>query len=124
MTLRKFVPIAILAVGLAGACKDKEGAGGKTKGGVDLDGRCRHLAAACGDQSKHIDQIEVECKQLAKTQTEKGCADKATAVYECYEKELCGKADKVWAIDDLRVLGERQKKCVAERAALMTCVGK
>ena len=108
--------IAILLV----ACKDKDT---KTKA-PDLDARCQHLAAACGDQGKHVDKMAAECKDLAKSQTAKGCAAKAITLYECYEKELCGKADKVWAVDDLRVLSERQGKCVAEHAALSECAGK
>ena len=29
--------------------------------------------------------------------------DKAVAAYDCYEKELCGKEDRVWTIEDLRL---------------------
>ena len=121
MRLRSLIPLALLAVA---GCKDKDGAG-KTQGrALDLDARCRHLAAACGDKSKHIDKIESECKALVKMQVDKGCVEKANAAYLCFEKELCGKAEKVWAFDDLRVLGERQKKCATERDALAACVGK
>jgi hypothetical protein len=89
---------------------------------ADLDGRCERLAKACGDKDKHIEKIVDECKQAAKKQVDKGCADKANALYDCYDKELCGKADKVWALDDLRVLADRQNKCVAERNAIGECV--
>src|SRR5215207_6575073 len=103
--------IVILALCMTG-CKDKDDAS-KTKTGGALDTTCQHLAAACGDQGKHVDKIALECKQAAAKLVEKGCTDKASAVYACYEKELCGKTDKVWAVDDLRVLAERQNKCAA-----------
>jgi hypothetical protein len=45
-------------------------------------------------------------------------------MYDCFEKELCGKTDKVWALDDLRVLADRKNKCVAERNAVAECPGK
>jgi hypothetical protein len=90
---------------------------------ADLDARCAKLAAACGDKDKHVDKIADGCKAAAKKEGEKGCADKASALYDCYEKEVCGKADKIWALDDMRVLAERANVCAAERTALTTCVG-
>lgn len=105
------------------ACKGD--AGGKTGvSAADLDKRCEQLGKACGDKDKHHEQISQECKQAAKKQVEKSCTDKAIAVYDCYEKELCGKADKVWAIDDLRLLAERHNKCVAEHNAARECLEK
>ena len=101
-------------------CKDKA----KTGGAADLDARCEQMAKACGDNDKHIEKLIEECKDTAKKQVEKGCADKAIAVYDCYQKEACGKGDRVWALEDLRVLADRQKQCVAERDALGQCVGK
>jgi hypothetical protein len=102
------------------ACKGKDNPAQPSAG---LDARCDKLATACGDNDKHIAKIVEECKQAAKKQNDKGCADSAIALYDCYQKELCGKADKVWAVEDLGVLAERQNKCVAERAALRACVG-
>ena len=90
----------------------------------DLDQRCDKLAKTCGDNDKHVEKLADGCKQAAKEQTAKGCVDKVTALYDCYEKELCGKADKVWAIDDLRVLAERNNKCTAERDAARACAVK
>jgi hypothetical protein len=118
--------IAALAVGSWTGCKDKDkGDAAKTQASAaDLDAKCQHLAVACGDKDKHAEKITEECKLAAKQQVEKGCTDKAIAVYDCYEKQLCGKADKVWALDDLRVLVDRQNKCVAERTAIDECIGK
>jgi len=105
-----------LAVCAGAACKKNKG--------TALDKRCETLAKACGDEDKHITKIVEECKQAAQKQEEKKCVDKATAAYDCYEKELCGKTDKVWALDDFRVLADRHSKCVAERDAARDCVGK
>ena len=109
----------------ATACKGKGDAAKQT---ATLEARCEQLAKACADGSgangdKHIAKLVEGCKQAAAKQGEKGCSTQAIAAYDCAEKELCGKADKVWAIDDLRVLGERQHKCEAERTALRSCVG-
>lgn len=98
-------------------CKDKA----KT---ADLDTRCEQLAKACGDNDKHIGKLTEECKDTAKKQVEKGCGDKAIALYDCYQKQVCGKGDQVWALEDLRVLADRQKQCAAERDALAQCAGK
>src|SRR5262245_6177461 len=113
--------VAALAVCAWVACgKDKNAGKANTP---DLDKRCEQLAKTCGDSEKHIGKIVESCRQAAKKQTDKGCADKASALYDCYEKELCGKDDKVWTVDDFRVLSERHKKCEAEQAAARTCVG-
>jgi hypothetical protein len=87
-----------------------------------LDKRCEQLATACGDTDKHIETLATECKQAAPKQVEKTCTDKATALYDCYETALCGGADKVWTLPDLRVLADRHKKCAAEQKALNACV--
>jgi hypothetical protein len=102
------------------ACKGKDKPAQPATG---IDARCDKLATACGDNDKHVAAIREECKQTLKQQSDKGCADSAIALYDCYEKEVCGKTDKVWAVDDLRVLAERQKQCAAERAAVRACVG-
>ena len=109
--------VATLALCALGAC-------GGSKAQTELDKRCDQLAKACGDSDKHVQKIAGECKQAAAKQTEKKCTAQTTAAYDCYEKELCGKEDKVWALDDLRVLTDRHKKCVAERDAVRDCVGK
>ena len=107
-----------LALCVWAGCKDK--AKGPTS---ELDQRCEKLGKTCGDNDKHVEKIVDECKQAAKKQVDKGCAAKVTAAYDCYEKELCGKTDKVWAIDDFRVLSGRKSKCVAEEKAASDCVG-
>jgi len=126
MVLRR--PLGCLLVALAVAawtgCKDKGDAAKAQASASDPNQRCERLGKACGDNDKHVEKIIEGCKQDAKEHVEKGCADKAIALYDCYEKELCGKADKVWTIDDLPVLADRNKKCVAERNAARTCVGK
>lgn len=95
-----------------------------TPAGVDLDTRCVQLGKICGDKGKHVDKIVDGCKLAAKKQIEKGCVNFATAVYDCYEKELCGAAEKVWAIEDLDVLSERHGKCTDQRSALRNCIAK
>ena len=113
------------------ACKDKDEDGGKGKDTVgvedradDLNQRCEQLGMICGEKDKHTAKVIDECTLAAKQQLEKGCTGKAVAVYDCYERELCGKGDKVWALDDFRVLAERHGKCIVERDALRTCVEK
>ncbi|HEY5948108.1 MAG TPA: hypothetical protein VIV40_21580 [Kofleriaceae bacterium] len=123
MALRKLLgclPLAALAVCAGMAC-NKTNKDAATSG---LDQRCEQLGRLCGDKDKHDEKIIDGCKLAAKKQLDKGCADKVSAVYDCYEKELCGKEDKVWALDDLRVLADRYKKCEAERKAANDCVGK
>ena len=129
-SLLGWAPVAALVVCTwAGCGKDKDKEKGKSADGTgeassaDLVTRCDELAKACGDQEKHIQTIAAECKEAAKEQVAGGCTEKAVAAYDCYLKELCGKADKVWALDDLRVLSDRHGKCVAERDASRACVG-
>ena len=108
----------------AGCGKDK-GEKGKTEASsADIGTRCEQLGKACGDNGKHVQKIVAECKEAAKEQVVSGCAEKAVAAYDCYEKNLCGGADKVWALEDLRVLSERHGKCVVERDASSACVAK
>lgn len=116
------LPIVALVACAWTGCKDKADVA-KTEA-AELDKRCDQLARACGDKDKHIEKIIEECKQAATKQIARGCAGKTIAVYDCYEKALCGKGDRVWALDDLPVLAERHSQCVAERAAASECVGK
>lgn len=108
-----------------GCGKDKGDKGDDTQPGssADLVTRCEELAKACGESDKHVQKIAAECKEAAKEQVVSGCTEKAVAAYDCYQKMLCGKGDKVWALDDLRVLSERHGKCVPERDASRACVG-
>jgi hypothetical protein len=127
MALRRLLgclPVAALAMCAWTACKDKGDVARTQASAADLDKRCERLGTVCGDKDKHIEKIIEECKQAAKKQVESGCTDKAIAVYDCYEKELCGYADKVWTIEDLRVLAERRGKCVPERNASRECAEK
>jgi hypothetical protein len=127
MALRTHVGcLALVGLVLCAAtgCKDKGDKATAQGGAGGLDARCEKLSKACGDSDKHVEKLVDECKQAAKKQVDKGCADKAVAAYDCYETEVCGKADKVWALDDLRVLADRQKACVAERKALRECTAK
>ena len=126
MAPRRFfgcLPVAalVLCTWTATACKDKGDAAKTQASAVDFDARCAQLAKACGDNDKHVEKILEECKQVFKKQAEKGCTDKAIAVYDCYEKDLCGTVGKVWTLDDLRVLSERHGKCEAERNARLVC---
>lgn len=104
------------------ACSKGDGA--KPKGGTDLEARCEQLGKFCGDKDKHIGKIADECKAAAKVQIEKGCADKVITLFDCYEKDVCGINDKVWALGDIRVLAARKTKCVAEQAAVTACEDK
>ena len=108
--------LAALAVCAWTACKDKG------HDGVTSDSLCSQLAKACGDNDKHVEKIFDSCKLATPKQIQKGCTDKLTTLYDCYEKQLCGKADRVWALDDLDVLADRKKECTAEREALRACV--
>ncbi len=111
-------PLAILVAALAlcawTACKGKDDA---AKPAGDFDQRCEQLAKACSDD-KHAPKLGDECKDKKPADA---CTAKLTALYDCYEKELCGKADKVWALGDLRVLAERKNVCAAERTAAGDC---
>lgn len=89
-----------------------------------VDQQCERLGRTCGDTDKHAEKIIAQCKQAAIKHVEKGCANEALAVYDCYARELCGKADPVWALDDLRVLADRQRTCVSERRARSACGGR
>lgn len=112
----------LLASALAStACNDKTDVAPTTTSSADLDSRCVRLAKICADKGKHVDKITVECKQAATKQVAKGCADKVIATYDCYEKQLCAGADKVWTIEDLHLLATRHKKCVAEQTASRQC---
>jgi hypothetical protein len=124
-TFLGWLPVAALALCVWTGCKDKpDEAKPAAAGTVDLEKRCVQLAKICGDKDKHVEKIVQECKQAATKQAAQGCIDKTTAVYDCYEKDLCGTGDKVWALDDLRVLAERHKKCVAEQDAARQCAQK
>lgn len=113
------LPVAALALYAGTACNDK-GEGAQVSV-AELEQRCERLGKVCADKGKHVEKVIDECKQAAKTQVENGCAAKVIAVYDCYEKEVCGNGDKVWTIEDLRVLAERHNTCVAERAASNAC---
>ena len=123
-TLLGCLPVAALAICAWTACKDK-GDAAKTQPSADeLGRRCVQLAKACGEKDIHIGKIAEECILAAKKQVENSCAAKAFAVYDCYEKEICGKFEneKVWAIDDFRVLAERHSRCLAQRNTSEACV--
>jgi len=101
-------------------CKGKDDA--KTQANTAaLDKQCEEIAKACGDSPKHVEKITDECKQAAQKQAANSCTDKASALYSCYMKDVCGGGDKVWSIGDLHVLAERHGKCAAERAATAGC---
>jgi hypothetical protein len=116
--------VAALAVCGWTGCKGKQDAASTQGSAGDLDQRCEQMAKVCGDTPKHVEKILDECKQAATKQVASGCTDKAIAVYDCYLKELCGKGDKVWAIDDVRLLADRHGKCVAEQTANRDCGAK
>jgi len=106
----RFLIFAVLA---CGACKgnDETSAAGKP------EQRCEQLAKACADTDKHTEKLRDECKQ-AVTPT---CAEKQSALYDCYEKQVCGKGDRIWALHDFSVLAERKNICVDERKAVAAC---
>ena len=107
----------------AGACKDK-GTTKKSGTAADLEKRCETLAASCGDKDTHAEKITTACKAAIPKQVEAKCIDAAIEAYDCYQKELCGGADKVWALDDFRVLVDRHQKCMVERERLKDCAKK
>ncbi|HUS66782.1 MAG TPA: hypothetical protein VMZ28_19730 [Kofleriaceae bacterium] len=128
MELRRSGMLVMTLVVWAGCKGDakKEAAkeeGKKGPGMAEVLARCDQLGKACGDNEKHATAIITECKQGAEKQLVRGCTASAIEAWDCYEKELCGKGDKVWALDDLRVLSERHGKCAAERDANAKCVG-
>jgi hypothetical protein len=116
--------LLLLGLALAACGKDKDSkneSAATPTASDDLAKRCMQLAKLCGDSDKHVQKIADECKQVVPQQ---GCMDKLLASYDCYEKELCGKNEKVWSLDDLRVLTERHGKCAAERKAARECAAK
>jgi hypothetical protein len=110
----------LAVISLLVACKGKGNDKDAKTPTVDLVKRCQQLAKACGDSEKHVSKIDSECTAAIKP----GCEAKAIAAYTCYEKELCGKGDKLWALGDFGVLAERHSKCVTERNALADCAPK
>ncbi len=127
MALRRLVgclPVVALIVLAATGCKGKDDAAGTNPGGPDFDKRCVQLAKVCADKGKHVEKITDECKQVATQQVVKGCTDKVTATYDCYERELCASGDKVWTMEDLGKLATRHKKCVVEQEASRACTDK
>jgi hypothetical protein len=115
--------VAVVWVG-CGKKKDEKSKEGEGNGPTmaEVLARCDQLGKACGDSEKRVGDIIAECKQAAEKQLAGGCGDAVMAAYDCYEQELCGKKDKVWALDDLRVLSERHGKCASERDASQKCV--
>lgn len=89
-----------------------------------LHERCVRLGNACGQGPKRVSKIIEECTHAAAKQVERSCAGVAIAAYDCYEATLCGKADPVWTLDDLRVLSARKNQCAAESKALRACIEK
>lgn len=110
MRKRRWILAALLA---CAACKDKGDAGKAST----PDQRCEQLAKSCGDTDKHVASLLAGCKQAAVPT----CADKLSALYDCYEKQLCGKGDRIWAFDDLGVLADRKSVCASERNAASAC---
>ncbi len=96
---------------LAAACK------GKGPAASSIDQRCDALAKACGDNDKHVAKLLEGCKAAGKPM----CADKLSALYDCYEKQLCGRGDRIWAFEDLGVLADRKTVCAAEKKAASEC---
>ena len=124
--------MAMLALVSGPACKGKDVGKDQAPAALpapaptaaDLDMRCELLGTNCGDKDTHVEKLVDECRQVAKQQVAKGCTDKAIALSDCYARELCGKADKVWAFVDLPVLAARNNKCVGERAAVDACLAR
>lgn len=109
--MRRFIIGALLA---CAACKGN-GASKASK----LDQRCEQLAKTCGDTDKHVEALLDGCKHAATTQ--QSCAAEVSALYDCYEKQVCGKGDRIWAFEDFGVLAVRNKACAAERKAVGAC---
>ena len=109
---------ALLVCALMACGKDKDAKGTN----IDFTKRCEQLAKVCGDKEKHIGKMTEECKASSTTQIEKGCADKATVLYDCYEREVCNEGDRVWTMNDMAVLAQRKAKCKAEQTALKDCL--
>ena len=115
--------LIICALAALIGCKGEEKAA-PAKGAVDFNARCSQLAKACSNNDKHIEKLFDGCTEAAKKQPDAACADKLRALYDCYEKSVCGGSDKVWAFEDLGVLAQRHKTCVAETSALASCGAK
>jgi len=111
---RRTIRFVLAALALCAACK------GKGTTAATPDQRCEQLAKACGDNDKHISKLEEGCKAAAKPM----CAEKQNALYDCYEKQLCGRGDRIWAFEDLGVLADRKTTCAAEKKAASECVVK
>ncbi|HUQ06796.1 MAG TPA: hypothetical protein VM261_30040 [Kofleriaceae bacterium] len=113
-----------IAAGASGGCGDDKPAAKTTKSAAVLDhARCERLAKACSE-GKHVTTLTDDCDRAVEKLSKRGCEMPAAEVYGCYEQKLCGKNDKVWALDDLRVLAERHDACETEREALRACVAK
>jgi hypothetical protein len=119
MVARQLGCLALFFAIAAAGCKDK----GTDKGAVNFDTRCSQLAKACSDQDKHEEKVFDGCKALGQKQTDAACTGKLVALYDCYEKHVCGAADKVWAFEDLKVLADRHKACAEENKAFLACSG-
>jgi hypothetical protein len=118
--------VALVAVLALAACNDdsKFDPRKKTAPSPALDGdRCEEMAKACSDE-KHVSKLAGECSKAGVKLGQRGCTLSAATLYQCYETKLCGKSDKVWTLDDLRVLAERHDVCKSEREALRECVAK
>lgn len=118
--------VAAIAVLALAACKDDSKFDPRKKKADTpaLDGdRCEEMANACSDD-KHVSKLAEECSKAGVKLGQRGCTLSAATLYQCYETKLCGKADKVWTLDDLRVLAERHEVCKSEREALRACVSK
>lgn len=109
----RFRTMFVLAVALA-ACKSKPNATPAT----DPVAACDLLAKGCGDNEKHVTAIADACKQAAPAPA---CVAKVSALYDCYQTQLCGKSDRVWAFADLAVLAQRKSVCAAEQKAVTEC---
>lgn len=122
MAARTFLGCLVAAAVVLTACGD--GKGKANKGASTLDSAsCEQLAKACSDD-KHVEKLADECTRAGDKLGKRGCTETAATLYGCYEKKLCGKSDKVWTLDDLRVLAERHQVCASEREALRACVAK
>lgn len=131
-----WLPVAVLTACLLTGCDDESGdaksstaaatAAAQSKAAAaameKVRKQCDQLGQTCGQKDKHKKKIAEECRAEAKQPAEKGCADRAVAMYECYEKKICTKDERIWALDDFRVLTERTKNCVDERVALQKCL--
>jgi hypothetical protein len=110
MAMRRVILAALLA---CAACKGKGDAGKAST----PDQRCEQLAKTCGDSDKHVEKLLDGCKQAEVP----ACADKLSALYDCYEKQLCGKGDRIWSFEDFGVLADRKSACATERGAASSC---